>query len=107
MDMDVFYVQVPIWYFLVPETLERLCLPFALVSMQVGEGLSQNKLVFYQPYWQIKTFLYACKTESHNFQTLITFIGGRECTHTHWYIKKVAVFQKSLAAKTNLNISNI
>lgn len=69
--------------------------------MQLGEGLSQNKLVFCQPYCQIKTFLYACETESHNFQTLITFSGGGDCTHTHWYIKKMAAFQKSLAAKKN------
>lgn len=55
----------------------------ALVSMQLGEGLSQNELVFCQPYCQIKTFLYACETESHNFQTLITFAGGRECLHAH------------------------
>lgn len=75
--------------------------------MQLGKGLSQNKLVFCQPYCQIKTFLYACETESHNFQTLITFTGGRERIHTHWYIKKVAAFQKKPSSQKNLNISNL
>lgn len=58
-----------------------------LSPLQVGEGLSQNKLVFCQPYCQIKTFLYACETESHNFQTLITFTGGSECIHTHYTLR--------------------